>query len=67
MKKMKRFLVSIGALLSATLYVSAAIITGNIRESSSNDAIAYATVSLLYADSTLCTGTITNDNGFFKT
>lgn len=62
---MKRFLVSIVIVLSTTLYVSAENISGNVRESSSNDAIAYATVSLLYADSTLCTGTITNDNGFF--
>ena len=53
------------SLLFLPFYAQAAIVTGNVRESSSNDAIAYATVSLLYVDSTLCTGSITNDNGFF--
>lgn len=41
-------------------------ITGTIRESSSNDAIPYATISLLQSDSSLIAGAISNDNGHFQ-
>ena len=49
-----------------TICAHAAIITGTVRESSSNDAIAYATVSLLKPDSSLYSGAISDDNGNFK-
>ena len=48
------------------IYIQAEVVTGSVRESSSNDGIAYATVSVLKGDSTLLTGTITNDNGYFS-
>lgn len=41
-------------------------LTGTIRERSSNDAIPYATVSLLRSDSTMVTGNISNDLGHFQ-
>jgi len=62
---MKRFcLILIGAMLAGA--VIAQTITGTVRERSSNDAIPYATVSLLRPDSSLVTGTISNDNGHFQ-
>lgn len=51
--------------LCVPLIAAAASISGVVREQSSNDPIAYATISLLNADSTLIAGTISNDNGNF--
>ncbi len=53
-------------LLLTPVFSMAETITGTIRERSSNDAIPYATVSLLRTDSTLYNGAISDDNGNFK-
>ncbi len=55
-------------LICAMLAMSgiAQTLTGTVRERSSNDAIPYATVSLLRTDSSMVTGNITNDNGHFQ-
>lgn len=63
---MKRVLYVFFLATVVSVSVCAQTITGSVRESSSNDAIPYATVSLLHADSTLVSGAITDNNGHFK-
>lgn len=59
----KQIVVSLLLLLCASM--SAAVITGHV-EDSNGQAIPFVTISLLTSDSTLITGTITDDNGDFK-
>lgn len=71
---MEKFMVSIRAnrllMLGLLLVISSALVaqisvSGFVRETGTNDAIAYATVSLLRTDSTLITGSITDENGYY--
>lgn len=63
---MKKILLYICSILVCANVMQAETITGIVRESSSNDAIPYATVSLLKQDSTLYVGAISDDNGNFQ-
>ena len=63
---MKRVFYVIFLAIIGTVSVCAQTITGSVRESSSNDAIPYATVSLLHTDSSLVSGAISDNNGHFQ-
>ena len=63
---MNRLLLTLINIALCAVCGMAQTVSGTIREQSSNDAIPYATVSLLRADSSLYAGAISDEKGNFK-
>ena len=63
---MKHYLLLLLAWSTAVSAVAETTLNGNVQQSGSNDAVPYATVSLLLNDSTLVTGAITDENGHYS-